>query len=59
MSSTLMSPFFVEKTYFFPSKTYFLTKNELINVGLMSIKYFNKKKQPLVKKLEIEETKTT
>ena len=49
-----MSPFFVEKTCFFPSKHVyflqkhvFLTKNGLINSGFMSIKQLNKERQPL------------
>ena len=42
MRPELMSPFFVKKNMFFPSK------NGLINSGLMSIKQSNKKRQPLV-----------
>ena len=43
-----MSPFFVEKhVFFFLQKHVFLTKNGLINSGVMSIKQLNKERQPL------------
>ena len=49
MSPMLMSPFFCQKTCFFNLKTCFVNKkNGLINVGLMSIKWLNKERQPLV-----------
>ena len=47
MSPMLMSPFFVEKTCFWREKHVFSTKNGLINVGLMSIEWLNKERQPL------------
>ena len=37
LQTTLMNPFFVEKTCFFLEKHVFLTKNGIINVELMSI----------------------
>ena len=44
MSTTLMS----QKNIFLKEKTCFWTKIGLIKVGLMSIKYPNKERQPLV-----------
>ena len=38
MKPNLMSPFFVENTFFSLQKHVFLTKNGLINLGFMSIK---------------------
>ena len=43
-----MSPFLSKKHVFEGKKHVFLTKNGLINIGLMSIKQLNKKRQPLV-----------
>ena len=53
MSPMLMSPFFVEKNmFFFLQKHVFLTKNGLINLRLMSIKWLNKERQPLVYRIK-------
>ena len=43
-----MSPFLSKKHVFEGKKHVFLTKNGLINVGLMSIKLSNMERQPLV-----------
>ena len=47
MRPEVMSPFFVKKNMFFPTKTRFFTKNEFINSGFMSKKQLNKERQPL------------
>ena len=54
MSPTQMSPYFVKKTWFSREKYvfFFLTKNGLIWVGLMSTKQLNKKRPPLVGSLK-------
>ena len=51
MSPSHMSPFFVKKHVFEEKRQVFLDKNGLIWVGLISIKYLNKERQPLQKKL--------
>ena len=46
-SPALMSPFLSKKHVFQGENHVFLTKNGLINSGLMSIKQSNKERQPL------------
>ena len=48
MSPTYMSPFFVKQHVFEGKKHVFSTKNGPISLRLMSVKYLDKERQPLV-----------